>query len=161
MVNRFIKYVKAFFVSLEFLAWVIIMSLYFLDRKFIFSDIYTLFFKTLDLEQISFTYGIPTALIGISYFMAHNILNPDKERKKLYNWPDYNLFKRTVIIGLIWNIIAFIITGIIHVKIEYFDNDLIGALYCSGCFASALSTLSLVLARQKINEIIITNTKDD
>lgn len=160
MVNSIIKYTKAFCVSLEFLAWFIIMTLYFSGRKFIFSDIYTLLFKTIDIEHISFIFGIPIALIGISYFMAHNILNPEKEKKKLYNWPDYKLFKRTIIIGLIWNIIAIINTVIILVKIDDFNNELIGALYISGCLASTLSTISLVLARQKINEIIIINTKD-
>lgn len=161
MMIKIWKYIRSFIISFEILTWIIVMILWWINSKFIFAEVFKLFFETTDIEHVSFAFVIPLAMTGISYKMAHSTLNPEKNGKLFYNWPDYYDFKITVIIGLIWNILAIVVTGLIYLRLDDKNEWLISALYIASCISSIISTLSLVLARQKLNEILTLNSPED
>lgn len=161
MKSRIKNCLLAFLVSLEFVCILVCTILLIINVDSIYTRASEIIFNKFELSDIAIQIGIPLALLGLSYRQYHHILQPEMDLKEFYNWPDYVKLKDTFIVGLIWNAIP-IVTALSIIFIFPHTKDLIkGFLYVAPLLASAISTITILFASQRIKEIVEKNKQNN
>ena len=106
----FLNILKSIFISLEFFATVVFFILYF-AKEIEFDK--TGFFLFHDHEIVKWiTLTFPLALFFGSLKFQKVLLQPEDNNKVLYNWPEYENYKVTTYIGIIFCLLPILSTFI-------------------------------------------------
>ena len=148
----FFNILQSIFISLEFLITIVLYILYFL-RIVKFDEIgYFLFHDNVIVMGI--TILLPIALFCGALNFQKVLLQPEENNKILYNWPDYEKFKITTYVGIIFCILPIIPAFISWVRFSYYCMYDVGFYYILLTTISFISVAELYAAQYEIKRIL-------
>jgi len=148
----FLNILKSVFVSLEFLVAIIMFALYF-SKAIEFDKVgYFLFHDHDIVKWITLTF--PLALFCGAINFQKVLLQPEDNNKVLYNWPDYEDYRITTYVGLIFCLLPILPTFISWANFSYYCKYDIGFYYVLLILISCISVASLYCAQFTIKYIL-------
>jgi hypothetical protein len=150
--NSFINILQSIFISLEFLATIVLYILYFL-RIIEFNKIGYFLFNNNEIVM-GVTIIFPITLFCGSLKFQKVLLQPEDNNKILYNWPDYDKFKVTTYVGIIFCILPIIPTFISWANFSYYCTYDVGFYYVLLTAISFISVAGLYASQYEIKRIL-------
>ena len=105
-------------------------------------------------EIIKYLVVIPLGIFAWVFPHSRTMLFPDEDKKKIFqNWPDYQLFKHTVLIGVAYSLL-FAVLGIATWAIDWKQSPLTAFTWCiASIVGCGISGFTMYHAEIKLNEI--------
>lgn len=145
--------IKIFLFSSILCPEIIIFLLIILGYLYIPSDFAIKVFK-LTTPNIKWVVSMNIVIISLTCKDSKDFLFPsDLNRKKLYNWPDYNLFKINYFIGLFYQFI-FCVLGISVLLINFLTPSTKLIFIAGSLFGCVISYSTYLLAKPTLREIM-------
>lgn len=146
------KIVQAFFISVEFIYFIvmIIMKMF----NFAFFSKFGLFIYSSESIVSFFTLGFPIAIFIYAMTLQNVLLQPQEKLSILVDWPDYQEYKITTFIGLLFCILPIPPTFISWMMKDYYLAYDLGFFYLLLVGISLISVVSMYFAKFKIKEIL-------
>lgn len=149
------KITKAIFISVEFLYFMVMMIVKMVN--FTFFSKFGLFIYSSESIVTFFTLGFPIAIFGFAMKFQTILLQPQEKISILVEWPDYQEYKITTFIGLLFCFLPIPPTFISWMMKDYYKEYDLGFFYLLLFGISVISVMSLYLAKFKIKEILSKN----
>lgn len=153
--NRLKNIFFSIFVSLEFTSCIFLIVLFiFYEHPFEW------FGNTIiSNELLNKTFYVPLGLLGfISYRFKDLMLPSHKERKKLIEWNEYQRYKDTNIIGILFIIVGVLITSVFSFLNLEVSTPILGLSLSIAYSISVISFISMYFASIKVEELLEKHT---
>lgn len=146
------KIAKAIFISVEFIYLIIMIIMKMFNITF-FSE-FGIFIYSSDSIVSFFTLGFPIAIFIYAMTLQNVLLQPQEKLSILVEWPDYQEYKITTFIGLLFCILPIPPTFISWMMKDYYLEYDLGFFYLLLIGISLISVVSMYFAKFKIKEIL-------
>lgn len=138
--------------SVEALYFAIMMFIKSLNMPF-FSE-FGLFIYSSEAIVSFFTLGFPVAILIFAVTLQGVLLQPQEKLKVLVDWPDYQEYKLTTFVGLLFCILPIPPTFISWMMKEYYTEHDLGFFYLLLVGISMISVATLYFGKFKIKELL-------
>jgi hypothetical protein len=109
----------------------------------------------LDMEIVKWiTLGFPCLIFVGSLTLHNSLLQPEENNKLLYKWPEYNKYKISTHIGVMYCALPIFPTFVSVFWFNSFDEYDIGFYYILLLGISVISIISLYLAKFEVKRIL-------
>jgi hypothetical protein len=142
------KILLTVFVSPECLCTTIFCFLY-ISKALPFEEIAIFFFRD-NTVVVAVTLIAPVAITGISVRCFLNLLQPEENNKILYNWADYENYKLTSYIGLMYCAFPIVPTIISWIFFDIYSEYDVGFFYCLLNILSIISLITMFVAQNNV-----------
>ena len=146
------KIAKAIFISVEFIYLIIMIIMKMFNITF-FSEFGIFIYSSYSIVSF-FTLGFPIAIFIYTMTLQNVLLQPQEKLSILVEWPDYQEYKITTFIGLLFCILPIPPTFISWMMKDYYLEYDLGFFYLLLIGISLISVVSMYFAKFKIKEIL-------
>lgn len=146
--------VKAFFVSIEMLFMLIVVSIFYFDKSLFDTTANELFLKNGEGRQTIVLLLMSGYLTPTLYFLKLFLFPNEKANRKFLLWEKYSEYRAIVIVGLFYIMMGAFVTIVLLIFRDLIINAYIGLLYIGLTGASYISIFSLVNAHFRVREYL-------
>ena len=146
------KIAKAIFISVEFIYLIIMIIMKMFNITF-FSEFGIFIYSSYSIVSF-FTLGFAIAIFIYAMTLQNVLLQPQEKLSILVEWPDYQEYKITTFIGLLFCILPIPPTFISWMMKDYYLEYDLGFFYLLLIGISLISVVSMYFAKFKIKEIL-------
>ena len=146
------KIAKAIFISVE--AFYVVAMTIFKFFHFTFFAEFGLFIYSSESIVSFFTLGFPIAIFIYAMTLQSVLLQPQDKLAVLVEWPDYQEYKLTTFVGLVFCVLPIPPTFLSWMMKGYYSESDLGFFYLLLVGISLISVTSLYFAKFKIKEIL-------
>jgi hypothetical protein len=151
--KRFKNLITILFISPEFLVTIIIYAIY---------NFYPAFLESIgtkiqaDAEVWKYLPTLTFFMASLAFTFSSKLRAPlvNKSNKILYDWPLYQLFVDRVIVSLLFAVVCAITALLLWVYGASMSPVQIGAIFLGSTIAVSTTTITMLLAHQKLIEIL-------
>ena len=146
------KIAKVIFISVEFIYLIIMIIMKMFNITF-FSKFGIFIYSSYSIVSF-FTLRFPIAIFIYAMTLQNVLLQPQEKLSILVEWPDYQEYKITTFIGLLFCILPIPPTFISWMMKDYYLEYDLGFFYLLLIGISLISVVSMYFAKFKIKEIL-------